>query len=147
MAFIELCCNWAHRAGKFVGKTSCVFATKDRDEPEELSAEQSERLRIRRIVVQEANRLMGTKGAITREEFDERLQHLVTSIVSLQQKIDELRTQGPVTEAALYGAIETVSAAEPLDEEEKAVLASIFRQNVAIQRPELVRSGASKQAS
>ncbi len=147
MPLINICCGLARRIGRLAGRTSSLFGSRAQPEPVRQYPSDIERLRIRRIVVQQLTRLLSSEGMITREEFEERLQRLVASILALQQKIDELSVHGPVSEAALSQAIASVSAAESLGEEEKSVLASIFRHNIAIQKPELLDSFVSETAS
>ncbi len=147
MPLMDICCGLASGIGKLAGRTSRLFGSRAQPEPVWPYPSDIERLRIRRIVVQQLTRLLGDEGMITREEFEERLQRLVASILALQQKIEELSVHGPVSEAALSQAIASVSAAESLGEEEKSVLASIFRRNIAIQKPELLDSFVSETAS
>ncbi len=144
---MNICYGLARGIGRLAGGTSRLFGSRAQSKPVWPYPSDIERLRIRRIVVQQLSRLQGDEGMITREEFEERLQRLVASILALQQKIDELSVHGPVSEAVLSQAIASVSAAESLGEEEKSVLASIFRHNIAIQKPDLLDSFVSETAA
>ena len=99
---------------------------------------QSSREKIRAIVTEELIRLVGGETELTRTKLEERLQIMAETILALQERINELSARGPVSEADMREAVDSLKAAESLTNDERVVLVKVFRQNVALQKPELV---------
>jgi len=144
MSFSEIQCNVARGMGKCLGKIVGVTRRRTKKRPraaiEELPALPDTIGWVRTVVVEELTRLLGVTGTVTRAEFEERLRHMVASILVLQQKIRELSVHGPVSDADISEAIAAVSARESLGVEERSIMEGIFRQNITIQKPELVNA-------
>ncbi|MCJ7603496.1 MAG: hypothetical protein MUO63_18600 [Desulfobulbaceae bacterium] len=98
----------------------------------------SSRNKIRTIVIEELARSQGTGQRITLAELEERLQLLADTIEAIQKRIMELSGRGLGREALVSAAMASVKNVSLLNEEERVILTNIFRQNVAIQKPELV---------
>jgi hypothetical protein len=94
---------------------------------------------VRSIVTEELMRVMGAEGLVE-EKLEQRLQILAETIVALQKRIDELVAQGYVSEKDVLNAMDSLESAQSLSNDEKAVLVNVFRQNIAIQKPELVNT-------
>jgi hypothetical protein len=97
----------------------------------------SARERIRSIVIEELARLVGEKAELTRSRLDERMRAMAQTLVALQERVNELSARGPVSSVDLMKEIGSLKAAAPLTNDERAVLVSVFRQNIALQKPEL----------
>ncbi|MBF0254298.1 MAG: hypothetical protein HQL11_04155 [Candidatus Omnitrophica bacterium] len=69
--------------------------------------------------------------------LEDRLSAMTESIMTIQARLGELSARGTLNPQSAYAAIQSVSAAERLGEDEQTLLANIFRQNLAIQKPEL----------
>jgi len=82
--------------------------------------------------------LVGEETELTRTKLEERLQIMAQTILALQERINELSARGPISEADMWEAVDSLKAAESLTNDERAVLVRVFRQNVALQKPELV---------
>jgi len=144
MSFTDACRNIASGLGKFVGASHNVllrFGKAPRNALR-ISAQKfrpmSTKEKIRSIVTEELIRLMGKETELTRTKLEERLQVMAEAIESLQEEINELSTRGPFSEADMFKAIGSLKAAASLTDDERAILANVFRQNIAIQKPELV---------
>ena len=145
MTFSEFQRNVARGIGKFLGTISGSLRRLPKPQLRAAIAEPpalpDTMERVRTVVVEELTRLLGVTGTVvTRAEFEERLRHMVASILVLQQKIRELSVHGPVSEADLSEAIAAVSARESLGVEERSIMEGIFRQNITIQKPDLVNA-------
>jgi len=81
---------------------------------------------------------MSKQTEFTGAELQERLQVMAEAIESLQEKIAELSTRGPIGEADMWKVMGSLKAAASLTDDERAILANVFRQNIAIQKPELI---------
>jgi hypothetical protein len=69
---------------------------------------------------------------------------MAQTIEALQERIAELSRPGVANRAAFSAAIASMEGASSLSDEEKAILARIFRQNIAIQKPELIDAAAGE---
>jgi hypothetical protein len=96
------------------------------------------REKIRSIVIDELTRLAAGDAELTGAKLEERLQVMAETILGLQEKINELSARGPVSETDMWEAMGSLKAAESLTDDERAILVTVFKQNIAIQRPDLI---------
>ena len=140
MSFTDVCRNFACGMGKFIGGSINVLAwprkalRKSIEKPWPLPSKET----IRAIVTEELIRLVGMETELTRTKLEERLQIMAETILALQERINELSARGPVSEADMWEAVDSLKAAEALTNDERVVLVKVFRQNVTLQKPELV---------
>jgi len=139
MDLIEISSNLGRGVGKLVGGTRKVLSV-----PGNTLGVVMEKLRsvfprsnVRNIVTEELIRLMGDEG-LAGEKLEQRLQVMAETIVAIQKRIDELVAQGYVSEKDVLDAMDSLETANSLSSDEKAVLVNVFRQNIALQKPELV---------
>jgi hypothetical protein len=122
--------------GKFIGGSINVLAwprkalRKSTEKPRPLPLRET----IRAIVTEELIRLVGKETELTRIKLEERLQIMAETILALQERINELGARGPVSEADMWEAVDSLKAAEALTNDERVVLVKVFRQNVALQK-------------
>jgi len=124
------------------------FAEEERDKFTNLPAEiqpsnstgeaLSTREAIRSIVIEELARLQNAEGKVTLLGLEKRVQLMAEAIEALQNKIAEMSIRGPVSETDMWEAMGSLEAAELLTNDERAMLVNVFRQNIALQKPELV---------
>lgn len=140
MSFTDVCCNFACGMGKFIGGSLNVLASarKALGESAKKLRPLSSRKRIQSIVTEELIRLAGKEAELTRTKLEERLQVMAETIEAIQKEIAELSACGFHHETLVSAAIASVEGPEFLSDEERAILASIFRQNIAIQKPDLI---------
>jgi len=126
--------------GKFIGGSINVLAWPRKALRESIKKPRPlpSRETIRAIVTEELIRLVGKETELTRIKLEERLQIMAETILALQERINELSARGPVSEADMWEAVDSLKAAEALTNDERVVLVKVFRQNVALQKPELV---------
>ena len=144
MGFADVCRNFASGLGKFVGASHNILVSVG-EAPRNALRKSVEKLRplpsrerIRSIITEELIRLMSKQTEFTGAELQERLQVMAEAIESLQEKIAELSTRGPIGEADMWKVMGSLKAAASLTDNERAILANVFRQNIAIQKPELI---------
>ncbi len=94
----------------------------------------SARERIRSVVVEELSRLVGKEMELTGVRLEERLRVMAQTLAALQERINKLSAHGPISSADIWKEIGALEAAAPLTNDERAVLVSIFRQNIALQK-------------
>ena len=97
--------------------------------------------KIRAIVMEELARSQNPNAMA---DLEERLQLMADTIEAIQKKMLELSGRGLGHEALVSAAMASVENVNRLNIEEKAILTNIFRQNVAIQKPELVDTAISQ---
>lgn len=144
MSLSDICCGLASGLGKFVGVSYSVLVRAGKAPRNALRKSvgklrpMSARERIRSIIAEELAHLMGKQAELTSAELQERLQVMTEAIESLREEIAELSAHGPVSGADVFKAMRSLRATYSLTSDESAILASVFRQNIAIQRPEMV---------
>ncbi len=140
MTFTNVCRYFACGMGKFIGGSFSVLVS-SRKALRELMGKLrplSSRKNIRTIVIEELAHSQGTGQRITIAELEERLRLMTDTIEAIQKRILELSGRGLEREALVLAAMASVENVSLLNEEERVILTNIFRQNVAIQKPELV---------
>lgn len=140
MSFTNVCRNFACGMGKFVGGSfgALVSVRKALGESMGKLRPLSSKKKIRTIVIEELARSQGAEQRITLAELEERLWLMADTIEAIQKRILELSGRGLEREALVSAAMASVENVGLLNDEEKVILTNIFRQNVAIQKPELV---------
>jgi hypothetical protein len=114
--------SWPGRAlGNTIGKMRPVSAKEN----------------IRALVIEELVRLVGTER-LDEEKFEQRFKVMAETILALQKRIDVMVASGHVSETDMLNAMDSLEGAEALTGDERTVLVNIFRQNIALQKPELV---------
>lgn len=132
--------GFASGVGKVVGVGRNVFFTTGRAVKGTLGKlrPRSHGEKIRSLVSEELSRLTSEDAALAEVKIEERLKAIAEALRALQEKIDELSAHGPVREADMRKAMGSVKAIETLSKDEKAILMNVFRQNIALQRPDLI---------
>lgn len=140
MSLTNVCRYFACGMGKFVGGSfgALVSVRKALRELMGKLRPLSSKKKIRTIVIEELARSQGAEQRITLAELEERLRLMADTIEAIQKKILELSGRGLEHEALVSAAMASVENVSLLNDEERAILTNIFRQNVAIQKPELV---------
>jgi len=140
----EVCRNFVCGVGKVFGESLNVMSTVRKAVGTSMRKSvgilgtlrpQPSAKKIRAIVMEELAR---TQNTATMAELEERLQLMADTIEAIQRRMLELSGRGLGHEALVTAAMASVETVGRLNSEEKAILTNIFRQNVAIQKPELV---------
>jgi hypothetical protein len=140
MGFTKVCHNFACGIGRFIGGSFGVLISVRRAFARSIGRlrPMSSRKKIRSIVLEELARSQGTDQKITLAELEERLRLMADTIEAIQKRILELSGRGLEHEALVAAAMASVENVSLLNEEERVILTNIFRQNLEIQKPELV---------
>lgn len=139
MGLNDISRGFGHSVGRLVGTTRKVLSW-----PGSTLSKAIEKLRSifpsakgRTIVTEELIRLLGAEN-LAEEKLEQRLQVMAETILALQERIDELVARGHISETDMLDAMDSLKTARSLTNDEKAVLVNVFRQNIALQKPELV---------
>jgi len=148
MSFNDISHSLGHSTGKLVGGTRKVLSL-----PGSTLSKAIEKLRYvfpsartRSIVTGELTRLMGAEG-LAEEKLERRLKVMAETILALQERLDELVARGHISQTDMLEAMESLKTTESLANNEKAVLVNVFRQNIAIQKPQLVNTAVDESHS
>jgi hypothetical protein len=142
MSFTDVFRNIAGGMGKLIGGSFGALGSLRRALVKLLGKlrPQSSKKEIRSIVIDELTRFATGDSELTKKQLEERLQLMADTILALQEKIDELSARGVSSDTLVSAAMASVEDVNLLGDEEKAILTSIFRQNIAIQKPELIKT-------
>lgn len=139
MGLNDISRGFGHGIGKLVGTTRKVLSW-----PGGAFSKVIEKLRsafpgarVRVIVTDELIHLMSAEG-LAWEKLEQRLQVMAETILALQERLDEKVARGHISETDMLNAVNSLKAADSLTNDERVMLVNVFRQNIAIQRPELV---------
>ena len=139
MGLNDISRGFGHSVGRLVGTTRKVLSW-----PGSTLSKAIEKLRsifpsakVRPIVTEELIRLLGAEN-LAEEKLEQRLQVMAETILALQERIDELVARGHISETDMLDAMDSLKTARSLTNDEKAVLVNVFRQNIALQKPELI---------
>ena len=145
MGLNDISRGFGHSVGKVVGTTRKVLSW-----PGSTLSQAIEKLRsvfpsakVRTIVTEELTRLMSAEG-LAEEKFEQRLKVMSETILALRERLDEMVASGHISQTDMLEAMDSLKAADSLTNDERTVLVNVFRQNIALQKPELVGSGASE---
>jgi hypothetical protein len=137
----DISCSLGQGVGKLVGGTRKVLSW-----PGSALSKAVEKLRsvfpsanIRAIVTEELMRFM-TQKEPAEEKLEQRLKIMAETILALQERLDEMVTHGRISETDMLEAMDSIKTADSLTNDERAVLINVFRQNIELQKPELVKT-------
>ena len=140
MSLTDVISDFAQGMGKFIGKSFNIlflFRNALRKSAVKLRPRDSSE-KIRAIVIEELTHLPAKEAELSGTDFEKRLQLMADTILALQKKINELGFGGQVSETDMFEAMDSLKATELLTEDERAILVTVFRQNIAIQKPNLI---------
>jgi len=139
MGLNDISRGFGHSVGRLVGTTRKVLSWPGSTLSKAIGKLRSifPRAKVRTIVTEELIRLLGAEN-LAEEKLEQRLQVMAETILALQERIDELVARGHISETDMLDAMDSLKTARSLTNDEKAVLVNVFRQNIALQKPELV---------
>ena len=149
MGLADVCCTVARGVGTFIGASQRALAsgksalTRSVDKLRSLFPTRRARTGMSETIISQMRQDTGLSG----EKLDRRLQVMANTIVALQERINELVTRGPVSEATLCQEMKSLKPAESLTGDETAILLNVFRQNLALQKPTLDDNAAAEVVS
>ena len=138
MGLNDISRGFGHGVGKLVGGTRKVLSW-----PGSTLGKAIEKLRsvfpsakVRTIVTEELTRLMSAEG-IAEEKLEQRLKVMAETILALRERLDEMVAGGHISQTDMLEAMDSIKTADSLTNDERTVLVNVFRQNIALQKPEL----------
>ena len=141
MGLNDISRGFGHGVGKLVGGTRKVLSW-----PGSTLGKAIEKLRsvfpsakVRTIVTEELTRLMSAEGLVE-EKLEQRLKVMSETILALRERLDEMVASGHISQTDMLEAMDSLKAADSLTNDERTLLVNVFRQNIALQKPELVNA-------
>ncbi|MFC1676676.1 hypothetical protein ACFL3G_06390 [Planctomycetota bacterium] len=141
MGLNDISRGFGHGVGKLVGGTRKVLSL-----PGSTLSKTIEKLRsifpnakVRTVVAEELTRLMGTEE-LAEDKLERRLKVMAETILALQERLDEMVAGGHISQTDMLEAMDSIKTTDSLTNDERTVLVNVFRQNVALQKPELANT-------
>jgi len=139
MGLNEASRSFGHGVGKLVGGTRMILSWPGSALSNAIGKLRSifPSAKVRTIVTEELTRLMGAEG-LTEDKLEQRLKVMAETILALQERLDEMVAGGHISQSDMLEAMDSLKTANSLTNDERTVLVNVFRQNMALQKPELV---------
>ena len=95
---------------------------------------------LRRIVAEQSPREDAEQHVLTLQQYDRRLKAMAEALHALQEKIAELQSSGHLNARTMSLAVDAVKNDDHFSADERNILATILKQNIVLQKPELVKN-------
>lgn len=87
---------------------------------------------MRSVIVQEIRSILN-EGHRPGSEIEKRLEMINEAVMQLQEQITHNRSRGSANDEQIHDALSSISEDKGLDDEEKSVLETVFKQNLVLQ--------------
>jgi len=122
VGFGDFCCNVAHHLGEFAGESRNVFSSAQKRLKESTDLPE----KIRNAMFKKLSRMLYKQAEFMMTRLSDRMEVIDEVARPFYEKINALSARGPVSEAKLWEAMNSIEAAKNLSEEERALLVNIF---------------------
>ena len=122
MNFADFCCSVANHMGLFAGKSRNVLSSAQKKLKESTNLPE----KIRNAMFEKLSRTLYKQAEFMMTKLSERIEVIDAVAQPFYEKINALSARGPVSEARLWEAMNSIEAAKNLTEEEKVLLVNIF---------------------
>ena len=95
---------------------------------------------VQRIIAEQLASANPEQQDLTLQQYDRRMKAMSEALLALQEKIAELQASGHLNAQTMSQAIGEVQSEEHFNDDERNIFANILRQNIVLQKPELVKS-------
>jgi len=122
VSFGDFCCNVVYHMGEFTGKSRNVLSSAQKRLKESTNLPKN----IRNAMFEKLTRALYKEAEFVMTKLTERMEVIDEVAQPFYEKIMALSARGPVSEAKLWEAMNSIEAAKNLSEEEKSLLVNIF---------------------
>ena len=128
MSFEEIICDVANYMGRLAGQSRNVLLSARKKLEDSKQALNPKNLpeKIRNAVFEKLSRTLYKQAEFMMGKVSERMEAIDEVARPFYEKVNALSARGPVSEAKLWGALNSIEAAKNLSEEEKALLVNLF---------------------
>jgi hypothetical protein len=140
--FADMCCNVANNMGRLAAKSHNALSSVQKKLKGSTQALNPKNLpeKIRNAIFEKLTRTLYKQAEFMMTKLSERIEVIDAVSQPFYEKINELIIHGPVSEAQLWQALNSIEAAKDLSEEEKVLLVTIFGQIAGVQKPKFVNA-------
>ncbi|MBF0533253.1 MAG: hypothetical protein HQL23_09215 [Candidatus Omnitrophica bacterium] len=135
---LQACWTMGRLAGK-AGRSAAGLWYAVRRAKSKLSISLLSRDDIYKIIAEHIARLKPEQQELAIQEYERRLKSLTEALHALQEKISELQSSGHLNSRTMSQAIGALPGGEHFSDDERNILATILKQNIALQKPELTK--------
>ncbi|MBF0532950.1 MAG: hypothetical protein HQL23_07645 [Candidatus Omnitrophica bacterium] len=96
---------------------------------------------LRKIISEYLVHLNPEPQAVTLQEYDRRISSLTEALRALQEKINDLQLRGHLNRQTMSQTIGEIQGDAHFSESERNILATILKQNIVLQKPEMAQKG------
>ena len=122
MSFADICCGVANHMGQLAGKSRNVFSSAQKKLKESTNLPE----KIRNAMFEKLTHTLYKQAEFMMTKLSERMGVIDEVAQPFYEKVNALSARGPVSEAQLWEAMNSIEAAKNLTEEEKVLLVNIF---------------------
>ena len=140
MGFADICCSIACRIGEFTGQSHNVLSSTQKKLKESTQTLNPKNLpeKIRNAIFKKLSRTLYKQAEFMMGRISERMEVIDEVARPFYEKINALSALGPVSEARLWEAMNSIEASKKLANEEKALLITLFGRIVGAQKSKVV---------
>ncbi|MBW7990261.1 MAG: hypothetical protein FVQ84_09635 [Planctomycetes bacterium] len=142
MSFTDICCNVADYMGRLAGKSHNALSSTQTKLKNSTQALNPKKLpeKIRNAILRKLSQTLYRQAELMMGKLSERMETIDEVARPFYEKVNALIAQGPVSEAQLWQAMNSIEAAEKLSKEEKVLLVTIFGQITGVRKPKFVNA-------
>ncbi|MEI6438417.1 MAG: hypothetical protein WCO69_06695 [Candidatus Omnitrophota bacterium] len=96
---------------------------------------------IRQIVAEQMSNVNAEEQDRALQEHDRRLKAMSEALMALQEKITQLQASGHLNARTMSQAVSSIENDDHFSADERNILATILKQNIVLQKPELAKKG------
>ncbi len=142
MSFKDICCNVAGYMGRLAGKSNNALSSAQKKLKDSTQALNPRNLpeKVRNAVFKKLSETLYKQAELMMGKLSERMEVIDEVARPFYEKVNALIARGPVSEAQLWDAINSIEASKNLSEEEKVLLVTIFGQIAGVRKPKFVNA-------
>ncbi|NQT01669.1 MAG: hypothetical protein HQ580_06585 [Planctomycetes bacterium] len=142
MNFADICCSVADYMGRLTGKSHNALSSTQKKLKDSTQALNPKNLpeKIRNAIFKKLSQTLYRQAEFMMGKLSERMETIDEVARPFYEKVNALIAHGPVSEAQLWEAMNSIEAAKKLSKEEKVLLVTIFGQIAGVQKPKFVNA-------
>ena len=102
---------------------------------------------IYKIISEQLAQVNPENQELTLQEYDRRMKAMSEALRALQEKLTDLQASGHLNDETMSQAIGSIQNDDHFSTDERNILATILKQNIVLQKPELAEKGTYKEVA
>jgi len=142
VSFTDICCIVADYMGRLAGKSHNAMSSAQKKLKNSTQALNPKKLpeKIRTAIFRKLSQTLCRQAELMMGKLSERMEAIEEVARPFYEKVNALIAHGPVSEAQLWEAMNSIEVAEKLSKEEKVLLVTIFGQIASVRKPKFVNA-------